>query len=1057
MKSFINRIWIFLIVWAAILGIVIATMPNLGELVRSKGQISVESQYPSAVANNIVKQMDKVNKSGGREISFILSYYNKDKLTSQNNTDIKAKLDYLNNHKSEFNVVSISNPLESSALKSALVSKDGTTLLAPAVLDRNQSQLKAARTKLDDFMKVSGASLYVTGADSLSEDFLETAQSGVQKTELISIIFILVVLIIIFRSPFTPIVSLMTVGLSFEVSLNLVLHLVQWFNFPLSSFTQIFLVIILFGIGTDYTMLLLMRFREELNNGAKRNDAILTTYKTAGKTVLFSSLTILIGFSCLSFAQFQLFKSATAVAVGVAVLVVVLFTFDSALMRLFGKMLFWSPLKTSSHGESKIYNKVSKFSTQKSYIAILLVCLVCCVIFFYDKNLSYDSVKEVDPSYPSVVGNNVIMKHFNPGETMPSTIAIKSSSPLNTQQGLAAIDDLTTGLQSVKGVNKVYSVTQPLGSRIDRLYLNNQSSTLQSGLGSAQTGVDTINSGLKNAVSQISDATSGGTSSLGALQNGMSSLVSSLTTVNGYEAKLKDGLNGGLPQIQQIADGASAVDSGIGTVEQSFDQLSANYKAVGKGLDQINAGAASLPDQLNQLDSGFGTIDKTLLGMEFLEAKMAGDYPELQSQTSPKNFDYFTLCKTNQVLEQNVKGTKAQLDTVIDHKNPKSIYTLTNGIAAASKGIDDINSHLDDMSKGLAQLKVGSAQLSSGCSELAAAYKTAASSQSLLADAVSKISSGSEQIAAGQNKLVAGISAVTAKSAQLSHGLNDASGGLTKISDGIDSANEYLDSLSKSNVSGSTFYIPNDIINGQDFSQSMSTYLSSDKKIAKITVTLDVDPYSQQGMDVVNRIYSKTASVIGNSSLKNSTWGISGTTQTNVDLKAMSNHDFLIASIMMLAGIFVVLLFITRDFWLPVFVMASLTAAYYIAMSLSGLIFGKIIGTGALSYNVPFFSFIMIVSLGVDYSIFLIMRYKENLDMSPIDSIVLACRKVGGVILSAAFILAGTFAAMYPSGVKTLMEVSITVILGIAMLCLLFIPVFIPAAMSIKAKLSGKN
>jgi RND superfamily putative drug exporter len=147
-----------------------------------------------------------------------------------------------------------------------------------------------------------------------------------------------------------------------------------------------------------------------------------------------------------------------------------------------------------------------------------------------------------------------------------------------------------------------------------------------------------------------------------------------------------------------------------------------------------------------------------------------------------------------------------------------------------------------------------------------------------------------------------------------------------------------------------------------------------------------------------------------------------------------------------------VILIITRDFWMTLFVTISLVASYFISISLSGLFFKYIVGYNMLSWNVPFFSFIMIVTLGVDYSIFLIMRQKENEESSATDSIINAAGKVGSVIVSAGLILSGTFAAMYPSGVRTLMEIAITVIIGIMLLVLVFIPVFIPSMISVKSK-----
>jgi RND superfamily putative drug exporter len=103
-----------------------------------------------------------------------------------------------------------------------------------------------------------------------------------------------------------------------------------------------------------------------------------------------------------------------------------------------------------------------------------------------------------------------------------------------------------------------------------------------------------------------------------------------------------------------------------------------------------------------------------------------------------------------------------------------------------------------------------------------------------------------------------------------------------------------------------------------------------------------------------------------------------------------------------------------------------------------------------LTWNTPFFAFIMLVALGVDYSIFLVVKFREGMHDPPsIDAKVLrATSIIGTVVISAGVILSGTFAALIPSGVTTLIQVALVVITGIFLLVLL-IPVVMPAVMKI--------
>ncbi|MNI85392.1 putative membrane protein YdgH [compost metagenome] len=98
----------------------------------------------------------------------------------------------------------------------------------------------------------------------------------------------------------------------------------------------------------------------------------------------------------------------------------------------------------------------------------------------------------------------------------------------------------------------------------------------------------------------------------------------------------------------------------------------------------------------------------------------------------------------------------------------------------------------------------------------------------------------------------------------------------------------------------------------------------------------------------------------------------------------------------------------------------------------------------------------MILALGVDYSIFVMMRYNE-LEGEPSERIIRASRDIGGVILSAALILGGTFAALIPSGVLTLIQVAAVVIIGLVLLSLIAMPVLLPALIGLTGKLGRRE
>ena len=191
--------------------------------------------------------------------------------------------------------------------------------MAQLSIDRKIGTASEAATLLKAEVKDLPMDTYVTGADIVMDDFSSTTQEGVKKTEIIAVVFIIAILVMIFRSPIIPLISLLTVGwlMLYHYPSSPYLLITGIFRFLI---LQVFLVVILFGIGTDYNILLFTRFKEELAKTNHVLKAIQNTYRTAGKTVLLSSSSVLIGFTVLYFSKFTLYQSVSGIAIGICVL-----------------------------------------------------------------------------------------------------------------------------------------------------------------------------------------------------------------------------------------------------------------------------------------------------------------------------------------------------------------------------------------------------------------------------------------------------------------------------------------------------------------------------------------------------------------------------------------------------------------------------------------------------------------------------------------------------------------------------------------------------------------
>src|SRR4029078_1922708 len=120
--------------------------------------------------------------------------------------------------------------------------------------------------------------------------------------------------------------------------------------------------------------------------------------------------------------------------------------------------------------------------------------------------------------------------------------------------------------------------------------------------------------------------------------------------------------------------------------------------------------------------------------------------------------------------------------------------------------------------------------------------------------------------------------------------------------------------------------------------------------------------------------------------------------------------------------------------------------SYLVTMGIVEWIFVDLLGKPGLSWTDSFFAFIMLIALGVDYSIFLMARFKEEYQPGQtVPAMQKAMRSTGGVIISAAVIMGGTFAALMFSGVAALAEIGAAVLIGLGIYTTVVMGLIVPS------------
>lgn len=1208
MQKFLKNHVFELIAWILILIISVVALPNITQLTNDHSNITL----PSNVQSNVAQSIENNWGSKKKNTYAVALVFNKKsgKLTDADKQAINNTLDKFTNDKGKYGIKDSLLPDSNIATRKKLQSKDGTTWVAQFNVAKSHGTIEKVYNEMNKAAKTQGLRTYVTGADVLQHDFSASIQEGIKKTEAITVVFIFIVLVIVFKSPIVPLISLLTVGVSFLTSFSIVTNLVKSANFPFSNFTQVFMVIVLFGIGTDYNILLYDKFKENLGKGMDKYKAMHDALRNAGKTILYSGSSILIGFTALSLAKFSVYQSAVGVAVGVAVLLVVLLTLNPFFMATLGKKMFWPVKKFTGESDDKLWHGISS-ATLKHPIIYLVVLAVVVVPFMlmYSGHLNYDDTDEIADSVPSKQGLLIVQKHFSKGMAEPSYLYIQSKHRLDNEENLKLIDQVTKQLQASKDVSFATSVTEPYGEPIDMLYVNNQLNTVNDGVDQARSGLGKLSKGtnkvangansLKDGADQLQNGTSrlqSGASQLvsgtNRLQNGASQLQSGATRLQSGSGQLVSGadrLRSGAGQLQsgavrlqtgagrlesgthalqsgatslvsganRLKNGANSLQSGtqqmVNQLQQLSSQLSTQLSGSNKqqlaqlqtALPQINSGIQQLNQQVSGLDisgltsqlsglsdkisaaessakdqaagavkqassaagdAAIAALEKSGVKIDSSQAAAAkaaanavGDQASGQvknsSSSAAGNIDTNSLSSMTSQVSQ-LKQAVAQLAQASNKALPGAATALnqlssgltqvqsaaSQGVAGAQKlnngagqlsnglgslssgasrlgaGVNQVNNGAGRLNNGLGTLASGAGTLNNGLGTLANGAGTLNNGLGTLATGAGQLNSGIGQLAGQAPQLISGISQLNTGTGQLSAGAGKLASKVPQLTSGIDTVNSglgqgetYLRGLGSS-AAADTFYIPKEFLKNDMFKKSMDVYLSPDKKSAQIIVVFDSNPSATEATKKSQELSAMAKKSFQGTALKNAKVAMGGQSSKIEDTKTVASGDFLRTAAIMLIGIGIALMFVTRSLLQPIYILGTLLIAYLCSLSINQWIVKAVLGKSMLTWNTPFFSFIMLIALGVDYSIFLMTRYRELESegyTTPSSRILKACAIIGTVVISAAIILGGTFAALIPSGIPTLIEVALAVDIGL--LILVFI---LPITMSAATKLT---
>ena len=321
-------------------------------------------------------------------------------------------------------------------------------------------------------------STYLTGNPAVSYDMENGAMEDISHIDIFTVLMILILVGLFFRSFITSAMPPVTMGVAFAVTMGLIYGLMYFMD--IFFITEIMLLVSMMGAGCDYCIFILARYREERRDGKDHHAALHSAIKWAGESITISGASVIIGFGAMSICSFSMISTmGICLALGIVIALLAALTFIPSLLEVVGDRIFW-PTKMKEYDEGgkatrgwfawssrvghKYFDISSKF-TLKHAKAIAIVAVLVTVPAAYvalESDTSYDMTSSLMTG-DSEKGMDLIGEYADQGMIYPNYVLLEYDEPVAT-------------------VDIAYDITgQPAGYTLtwNDNWLNNQKQALQ--------------------------------------------------------------------------------------------------------------------------------------------------------------------------------------------------------------------------------------------------------------------------------------------------------------------------------------------------------------------------------------------------------------------------------------------------------------------------------------------------------------------------------------------------------------------------------------------------
>ena len=312
-----------------------------------------------------------------------------------------------------------------------------------------------------------GIHAYVAGSAAQIADQFAVGNQSTNFVTALTVGVIALMLLIVYRSPVTMILALVTVLIEMAAARGIVSFLANVGLIGLSTYSTNILTLLVIAAGTDYVIFLLGRYHERRNEGDEREVAFYDMYRGTSHVILGSGLTIAGAVACLYFTRLPYFQSlGIPAAIGVLVALLASLTLAPAVLVIGGRFGLLDPKrKTAKRGWRRIGTAIVRWPGPILVTTLALAFIGLASLAGY--TVSYDVSQYMPASAPSNVGNAAAERHFSKARLNPELLMIETDHDLRNPTDMILLERVAKAVFHTDGVAQVQSITRPLGTPLD--------------------------------------------------------------------------------------------------------------------------------------------------------------------------------------------------------------------------------------------------------------------------------------------------------------------------------------------------------------------------------------------------------------------------------------------------------------------------------------------------------------------------------------------------------------------------------------------------------------